>query len=70
MLPGRQGWDLGRRRREKKRGKRKTLEVLIAWNGPEIHADEFIKETIDHMHGANEWLFTRGSWPSNLKFFR
>ena len=46
-------------------------EVRITWNGLEIqHADPLIKETIDRMHGPGKWHFTRGSRPSNWKFFK
>ena len=44
-------------------------EVVIAWNGPSIpNCDKIVKETIDRMHGVNQWHFVR-SHRNDLKFY-
>ena len=47
------------------------MELSVAWNGPEIpHCDDIVKETLDHLHGANQWHFVRTSDGTRLKFYR
>ena len=44
-------------------------EVVIAWNGPSIpNCNKIVKETIDRMHGVNQWHFVR-SHRNDLKFY-